>query len=336
MWDKQHQTITRDALKAKIPAAGAKFVGLGNYDSDKGTGASYNIQHFHYPSKTNTNANMDLILSCRNYIGDCVKYASLLFLGEEDPLHPAIGFYFLGRALHCAQDFYAHSNGVAIKHTVPQTVLNSKAPDELKFCLPTSDNTSKPLAQLMKNTCNGVFCHPTGLKTSKEEIEAACNTLRLDYRHYSSWKNPKDRKKLLLVIAIQSNSLMGHQHMHLDFSNSLADMAMKKILKIGYKQAEVCARAMSAMIFDNFESKITGHNVVDHSAKDQLNLALHLYGVKRIDLTKSINVEYKTEVLRKMRTYRPPSPPKLEKKKRREMFDMCLSVGEYKGAMPST
>ena len=137
-----HKDITEDALKLEINDRKAlDFIKRANVDSDnlfQGGCANNEPQHFCREDKSQSS--LVAIDNSKKFLlatlSKAKQFLLLGFVGDEEKNYP-IALYFLGRGLHCAQDFYAHSNWILLpgnSHACWNTVT---VPNSLKLCIAT-------------------------------------------------------------------------------------------------------------------------------------------------------------------------------------------------------
>ncbi len=119
-----HKEITRNALIRDTQGAGRiiqpdtlRFIRYANADSDEcSTGKSYIPQHFQNDSYTYESEAS--ITKALGFFESAYDKAWKLVRNGEDEKSVTTGLYFLGRALHCIQDFYAHSSWIFIQKNI--------------------------------------------------------------------------------------------------------------------------------------------------------------------------------------------------------------------------
>jgi hypothetical protein len=132
MFGPNHDTITTEALKpAGLKTRTRNFIVVANNDSDsrRSRGMTHIPQHFQ-----NSGDNIASINAGLDFFKEAMGLAILLVVrgGSEDLTK---GLYCFGRALHCIQDFYAHSNWVVLDP--PKQVWGYGTDPKLKVCYVT-------------------------------------------------------------------------------------------------------------------------------------------------------------------------------------------------------
>ena len=322
----QHKSIT-SILKNMVSDKALELIKFGNVESDKGTGAANHVQHFHYSS--NEEHTPDPVLVMRrssNYVEKCVRFASLCAYGDEGVLR--MGLYFFGRGAHCAQDFFAHSNGVAINFMHPLWVLQGKTPPRnLSFCLPTGGGKVNMLVKnvFWRSTArfkDDVFDNMDDLRTVCQENNI--NPLKL---------GRKDRKKLAFVLAMRKREPLPHPDMNLDHGKTMAHRALNTILHRGYKEAETEAQKITKYVLRGLKYGISScHLAVNSPEYRKLRFALRQTGYAPINLDRVQDTGYRRARKSALLHYLGPTKLKnKEKENMRAVFDHCLGVGKPSG-----
>ncbi len=199
---KNHREITRDILQGTYGSRALKIIKDGNIDSDKpGAGGECAWQHFHFPGTHVSDPNV-VIQQATAFWQSCMANAALLARSENKD-HRELALYFIGRGLHCAQDFYAHSNFVALGRGLHWPGLMSA---NLSFCLPTPGST----AQKLKANRGGYWPNlrdPSGKSKLKGDALKVASVARM-----RDGRNP-----------------IPHPELQLDFPGSWADRAITKV-----------------------------------------------------------------------------------------------------------
>lgn len=340
MIDTTHKQITGGALLGEVSSTALGMVVAGNLDSDKhGTDRSaYCVQHYSYNGlEKNHDARMHN-LRCHRYIKRSQQYAAVCFLGKHpEDINFNLGFYFLGRLLHCGQDYYAHSNGVAINFVNPDVVLGGYK-EGLTFCNPTSGNIPQKLA--------GNFLGHISLKTgqfqskySDDEIRQKCARANIVINE-KRFKNPlsKYKKRLCYVLRLQEPEPLPHQYAHLDFGTpfNLASIAMKDILHRSYRDAAAYAGVLSQNLFNQVLRYIAKGPSGIHKAEEKRREINSILRSKRFfDIRPSSdNSMERLNLIEKIQTYMQHPKDKLTRSDCASIFDSCLRVKEDKMGHP--
>lgn len=205
MWGNNHKKITREALNYAAPnlnETALEFISEANVDSDSHMGR-YAPQHFQEkwrPSIT--------------FFNRTIKGAIRFAYSKEDFTS---AFYFLGRAFHNLQDFYAHTNWVFYNWKADK-LWNGKIDHNIKL------STMTPWDRQVDNLHN--------------------------FRRLERWSK-KSSQKYFEKIRTQS---LPHPDMQLDVEDSFASKLYRDEKKgnSGYEQARRFARAHTAMYWITF------------------------------------------------------------------------------------
>lgn len=221
MFGPNHKHITRDALNnvAEKPSKSVKdVIARANNDSDKHM-PSYAPQHFQEKWRPSM-----------NFYQNSLKYAATVlanYIGKKkkgvkiDDFEITKAFYILGRSFHCLQDFYAHSNWVALG----------------KVSL--WDEGIKPKVFLSK-------------MTPKDRTMANV----FYYSPLGKWNTKKNRQKHFDTIKNQS---LEHPDMQLDIKHSFPSELCKEFLsskKYGYDIARNLAKDHTEQAWNKFINKV--------------------------------------------------------------------------------
>jgi hypothetical protein len=232
MWRGNHALITRDALKQEnLEKSTVEFIVGANRDSDdRSKGKHHAPQHFQkYDDRGKSDISIQIALSFFNEALttaiDCVKRH-----GDEDIVN---GLYSLGRALHCIQDFYAHSNWIFLKAS-PKDIWLGSVPHNLYLCYLTPGWMTQNIDH-------------------KPWVPQFHKKKRLSY------KNEEDRKEWLHIILSEP---VYHPDIHLDRANSWASNCYERLFKEepknGYYTAKALAIKHTVEVWNTFKQKI-GH-----------------------------------------------------------------------------
>lgn len=331
MIGKTHTQITGAALVEEVSNNGLDLVIGGNTDSDALFTArgDYNVQHFSFSGNDQVQDARTQSRECKKFIYRSLDYAAVCFLGtHEYDMNFNLGFYFLGRLLHCAQDYYAHSNGVAIGFTNPNEVLGGHQ-EGLTFCTPTTYKLT-PVDKYFYNFYGKTFVSTDHfMKMNDIEIRDHCNRngIIINEKKLNN-KLSRYRKRLCYVIRMQTKYSLAHQYMHLDFPGTNADTALKTILNRGYREAEAGAWQLSRILYKKLAAKIGkgAANIPNYDIRRrQLNIWPKTRGFKRIRRGDD-SFLHREKAIVKLKTYKQHRKDKLERKDCAEIFDMCLRV----------
>ena len=342
MWTKQHNQISWAALKGLLTSQAMDVIYMAQHDSDgmtRGGGASFNVQHFHYKGDVEVDNHKpeDLVKSCSRFIYDCRDFAEALVLYQTEPLHVGLALYFLGRGLHCAQDYYAHSNGVSIMHVDPTKVLDPKCvPRNMKFCLPTKSSwgglgklMANKQAKTWTNTKKAYKDRISYDDVSPGELRKLCREANLVYDPNKLTKNIKQLR--LVMMLRRRNPAMLHQHLHLDFPNSLADNAMKNILGFGYARGADYAKSLTYKLCTQLMANIADPNRQRvNTLKDKVtrfNAANKRW--KPLSTKCDMDLQATMKRLREFREFKTRKALDGLKKSRRELFNACMRLGKF-------
>jgi len=328
MFGDEHETITVAALDKEISRPALRVVVQANMDSDTfyRRAGRYNVQHFHFAEEEKVYDVTKLIDKCYGFIKLSMEYAALCFIGGyKNEAFFGLGFYFMGRGLHCAQDYYAHSNGVAILHIDPAVVLDSsRKHPQLTFCTPTQGQGLKKYWK-NKNT-EGKYLDFDELILSERVIEDECRR-----KLYCEYPKEKDAKKEIAmrivyshVIRMRSKEPLEHPYMHLDFDESFADKSLTALNRMGYRTAETNAILLSRILYKAVHGLVIGTiNLEDKSGKvKKMNNYCETHGFKGelsmgdLDHKKRQEMSAKVRVITKVKR-----EPKM-----RDIYNDCMSV----------
>ena len=134
MFGPNHATITNRALnRTGLKTLTCKFIVDANNDSDskKSRGVTHIPQHFQNFGSGENNRSINAGLA---FFTEAMGLAILLVV-RGAPGDLTKGLYCFGRALHCIQDFYAHSNWIVL--VPPRQVWDYQIVPNLKVCYVT-------------------------------------------------------------------------------------------------------------------------------------------------------------------------------------------------------
>ena len=182
-------------------------------------------QHFQ-----NVGDNRHSFTLAMNFIQNALNVGAKHLVRDESPY---LGLYFFGRAIHCVQDFYAHTNWIFIKR--PPTVLHGGAmPPNLFLCYETS---GAGMWQKVQHNAPPIF-------STKNRIPGT--------RHvFDLWKKD-DRSQWLFLIKSRA---VYHQNIHLDISTSWASQCYGKLSGQGgngYYTAKALATEHTRIVWRRF------------------------------------------------------------------------------------
>lgn len=336
MIDPTHKQITCSALRGEVSSTALNMVLAGNKDSDAmGTArGAYGVQHYSYNGTESTRNDRMHSLKCKKFIYESLQYAAVCFSGKhEHDLNFNLGFYFLGRLTHCAQDYYAHSNGVAIGFTNPKVVLGGHA-EGLTFCNPTS---GKKLLEKGARNFLGHISLRTGrfkFRYSDDEIRRRCARRNIVIREFEFKNSLVDpyKKHLCYVLRLQEPEPLPHEYAHLDFGSPfcLASIALKNVVRRSYRDAAAYARILSKDLFDDLSRRIvSGPKNEARADKMRKEINDKLTREKLSNIQKgSSNTFDRLNLIEKIQTYRQHPKDRLSREYCAEIFDECLGVEE--------
>jgi hypothetical protein len=328
MFGDEHKTITVAALGEEISSAALDVVVQANKDSDTfyRRAGRYNVQHFHFAEEEKAYDVTKLIDKCYEFIKSSMEYAALCFMGgRENQAFFGMGFYFIGRGLHCAQDYYAHSNGVAILHVDPSVVLDSsRKHPQLTFCTPTQGQGLKKYKK-NKNT-EGKYLDFDEFILAKRVVEDECR--KKLYCEYPKEEDPKKELEMRIkyshVIRMRSKEPLEHPYMHLDFDKSFADKSLTALNRMGYRTAETNAIWLSRILYKSVHALVIGTiKLEDKSGKvKKMNKYCKLCGFKGRLPESDLDDNERREISRKVGVI---TKVKRESKMR-DIYNDCMSV----------
>jgi hypothetical protein len=241
MLEGNHIKITEQGLALasfKLKKGAIKLIVGANKESDyiyNGMGMHDNpSQHFQGPN------GKDFINSMSFYKG-ALRFACHYVVAGKDQRNFTRAFYFLGRALHCIQDFYAHTNWVA-KGSGNSVPWNEKMFPGLKL---SECTTSQRLLDNAK-----WYNHKLFRKEKSEEKN------REKEKEKEKWFEKMKNKKLM------------HPDMHLDYTYSFASKIIRDCSghkKLGYNIANEAAVKHTTKAFNDFIRMV---KIFAKSAKD--------------------------------------------------------------------
>ena len=223
-----HARITKIALEGTaLHRNSIDLIAMANQDSDhQSVAASLDEQHFCGGSKKEDQANGSLVIAkCNSFIDEVLEIAAMM-TRRSNTEEITSALYFIGRAFHCIQDFYAHSNWIALKR---REVWNGQAsPPNLKFCVAASNKLDNS-AGLYKLALKNLFFKA-------------------------------ERRKRVFKRIISRHHTVGHPDMHLDFKDSLGDKVITEGANItgesAYGLTEKLAVKASQMLYISFLMKM--------------------------------------------------------------------------------
>ena len=230
MIGKNHKAITQDALsEAGLKERALSFIVRANNDSDHlSSGLVIDQQHFSGDGST-----VSIMKASSNFYWAALKFAAILVRrGSPKALTEAL--YFIGRALHCLQDFYAHSNWVALGHDY---TWNGFLWVNLQFCKATPGDITTQLANTpLYRPSKGGFIPILGFGQTMGDIMG-----QKPYSERQSYERMKSRK-------------LYHPELHLDYESSWASQVLRKIFKTesGFQRAKRLATEHTREVWGDF------------------------------------------------------------------------------------
>lgn len=226
MWRGNHARITREALRGEgLKKQTLEFIVGSNRDADDSPTGSHHIPQ-HFQNNTNDLDSARSIVNADAFRFKAMHNARKLICegGQENITN---GLYFLGRALHCIQDFYAHSNWIFLRQ--PSDVWYGNIYPDLYLCYLTPRGNQ--WLNLQKPLCN---------EKKKYNI-----------------KEKKDRKEWLETI---KSKPVYHPDIHLDIERSWASRCYKMLFEDqphnGYTTAKTLAILHTIKVWDELEGGI--------------------------------------------------------------------------------
>jgi hypothetical protein len=266
MFRDNHRRITQDALAGSGLQPGAlEFVVRSNMDSDDDSnglcGAGFMPQHFQ-----NVGDNRQSFRFAMDFIQNALNVGARYIVRDGSPY---FGLYFFGRATHCVQDFYAHSNWIFIKRP-PMVLHGGQMPPNLYLCYET---TGKGMWQKIQRNAP-----PIPILGTKNKIPGT--------QYVFDLTNPADRSQWLFLIKSRA---VYHQNIHLDIPSSWASQCYRMLCgqgRNGYYTAEALATEHTRIVWRRFLDGIGA------SARNDL-LHYKVDGVERRHmLTPSTNINW--------------------------------------------
>lgn len=244
MWPDRHKQITKTALiDSGLSKRARKLVGDANADSDGkiSGGYFYERQHFCFGEGFDGPA---AIVVCRKYYERALKgakyYANEAYArqcrGAKNDAERDFNrsLYFMGRALHCIQDIYAHSNWIILGNP---DFWRGQYDARMKLCYATEHGKEKgnvPVLNWLENGKRYGIANSLGLKFGK-----GLNSIRTAYR--ASFERIK-----------HSRDEVTHPEMNLDYPGTWASYAYQWSTpgwEEGYTRAAKFASRHSARAF---------------------------------------------------------------------------------------
>lgn len=209
---KNHGKITMEALEmagCDLHPNAQRLIKNANIDSDHQSGPAQNSkQHYCGPAPAG-----QVIAKNKDLIARSLDAAAVL-VRRNNEQEMMLALYFLGRAFHCTQDFYAHSNWIALGNLVAWDGITR--PPRLKFC----GETGKPFWE------NDNFIYKSqrllGIKTLGKLEKPKKRSTKLEEAY-----------KLIKKGRFSSEQDVRHPEMHLDCKDSWADKAISKNVECG-------------------------------------------------------------------------------------------------------
>ena len=256
MFAVNHKDITEDALKLEIDDKNALTLIKGaNEDSDVlgrfGGGASHLPQHF---CRSKNQSSLIAIDNAKKFLTETLFNAKkLLLLGfVGDDKNYVYALYFLGRGLHCAQDFYAHSNWIVLEGRSHKNWDTNEVPNDLKLCVAT------PTMRQGDNIL------PTYYPPHLAGYIAMGQVKKAERLSLAEMRNPKEETL--------------HPNMNFDWSYSWASQVYEDLFpggENGYQRARDLAVRETDRLWHRFSDSVEGSQAVFDTASKKTH---HLVG----------------------------------------------------------
>lgn len=250
-----HKKITVEALCGKgFNSKAVAFIAAANQDSDHLSGPAKNgKQHFCGEGKSKDEPHI-VRRRCVNFVRRSLDNAAMLArLGHKQGAIDAL--YFIGRAFHCIQDFYAHSNWVALgKNTRWPSSANALGDSRLKFCTATPGfGMDWKKLKLNWGPITNMATYKSNVMSDSLEGKGLYAKLK------EPWRKPEDG--------------ISHPLMHLDCGGCIADRVISWYGKVGgggaYQRAHNLARDHTDYYLKIFESKLKQQKNHPQSSENQ-------------------------------------------------------------------
>ena len=230
MFRDNHRRITQDALAGSgLQPSALEFVVRSNMDSDDDSNglsaAGFMPQHFQNIGDNRLSFGLSMA-----FIENALNVGAKYIVSDGSPY---FGLYFFGRAIHCVQDFYAHTNWIFIKRP-PMVLYGGQMPPNLYLCYET---TGKGMWQKAQHNAPPII-------SKKNRIPGTQYVFDLD--------NEADRSQWLFLIKSRA---VYHQNIHLDISGSWASQCYRMLSgqgQNGYYAAKALATEHKRMVWDRF------------------------------------------------------------------------------------
>ncbi len=253
-----HKEITRNALirdtqgtHRALKSGALDLIRYGNADSDDAPSCkSLEAQHFQNVDHTyHSESSIDKAL---DFFATAYAIACKHVRNGDDFNNMMLGLYSLGRALHCLQDFYAHSNWIFLNHDIGLWRF------ERTYLDPQSHENKLFLCYLSPRATQN-FDHkpwvPEDINRGITEPKYTGSKLHFKKAKKLSYKNEEDRAEWLYEIMLGP---VYHPDLHVDVSFSWASECYKRLFDDhkGYFKAKSLAVEHTSNVWTEFKNDI--------------------------------------------------------------------------------
>ena len=280
MFAGNHEDITKRALKVyennrknkyNIHTDNLKFVCNSNKKSDEGKYKSHPPQHFQHLDRVGYNSKPSIEKSISFFVKAYDHAVDYVCEGGEDNI--TYGLYFIGRAIHCIQDFYAHTSWVYIKKDIHIYNFELEYRQQGDKSYSMNYENKLHLSFLSPRITQNIWHNPWVPEFSAKKEKK----LKL-----KKWLFRDNLEDMFLWHNVILSVPVYHPDIHLDISTSWASECYAKLFnteKKGYWRASDLAEEHTREVWMEFVSEITNKNEKD-------NLDNYVYNEKSPNLEK--------------------------------------------------